>query len=87
MENCVNTLKVGDLKLYVTVLYQWQRHFKFQWYWLIPRQWWHRTDLTEKLLIWKLIHLKKIGKQSTNVTVCGARGYWPCKQVDNISIE
>ena len=88
MENCVNTLKVGDLKLYVTVLYQWQRHFKFQWYWLIPRQWWHSTDLTEKLLIWKLIHLKKkIGKQSTNVTVCGARGYWPCKQVDNISIE
>ena len=41
MENCVNTLKVGDLKLYVTI----------------------------------------------NVTVCGARGYWPCKQVDNINIE
>ena len=31
--------------------------------------------------------LKKIGEQSNNVTVCGARGYWPCKQVDNISIE
>ena len=25
-------------------------------------------------------------KQSTNVTVRGARGYWSCKQVDNISI-
>ena len=30
---------------------------------------------------------KKIGEQSNNVTVCGATGYWPCKQVDNISIE
>ena len=53
MENGVNTLKVGDLKLYVAVLYPW--------YWLIhvPRQWWHHTDLTKKLLIWKLIHFKK----------------------------
>ena len=30
---------------------------------------------------------KKIGEQSNNVTVCGARGYWPCKQEDNISID
>ena len=44
----------------------------FQWD-IVPR---HRTDLGEKLLIWKLIHF-----------FCGARGYWPCKQVDNISIE
>ena len=53
---------------------------------LIPRQRWHRTDVTEKLYL-EVNTFSKKGKQSTNVTVCGARGYWPCKQVDNISIE
>ena len=33
---------------------------------MVPRQWWHRTDLTEKLLIWKLIHLKKINRKTVH---------------------
>ena len=85
MANCVNILKVGsftslystnDKDIFSSVLAN-SGH----------RQWWHRTDVTEKLLIWKLIHFLKKVKQSTNATVCGARGYWPCKQLDNISIE
>ena len=43
--------------------------------------------MTEKLLILEVNTFFFKVKQFTNVTVCGARGYWPCKQVDNISIE